>query len=169
MLEIYRPFVENTAVSFETEVPSLEAFTQRVEAYASAAPWLVAMQGDELVGYAYATAHRSRGAYRWSQETTVYVHPNQRKKGIARSLYSKLLTLLKFSGYKNALGVITLPNEASLALHQKMGFVHLGEMPDIGYKLGTWHTTSWWSLNLQEEGFVPGEIKSVESIRHLLG
>lgn len=169
ILDIYRPFIENTTTSFETEVPSLESFTQRVKSYSQAAPWLVAVADQEVMGYAYATAHRSRGAYRWSQEVTVYIHPEHRKKGIARALYAKLLELLRVMGYKLALGIITLPNEPSVAFHSSMGFKHIGDMPDIGFKFGSWHTTSWWGISLQETNFIPGEIKSVESIRHLIG
>ncbi len=169
LLEIYAPIVLNTSISFETEVPTPEAFKVRIEQYSTAAPWLVAEIDNLVVGYAYATAHRSRGAYRWSQETTVYVHPDFRKMGVARALYSKLLELLKHMGYTKALGVITIPNEASIGFHQRLGFQHIGEMKNIGFKFNRWHTTSWWDLDLQANDFIPGEIKSVESIRHLLG
>lgn len=168
VLEIYRPFVLQTAISFETEVPSLEAFVERVQHYASMAPWLVAVQGEEVVGYAYSTAHRSRGAYRWTQESTVYVRPVQRRQGIARLLYEKLLTLLRLLGYTKALAVITLPNEPSILFHQQLGFRHIGEMKNIGYKLSHWHTTSWWDKDLQPQGYIPGEIKSMESIRSIM-
>lgn len=159
ILDIYRPFVLNTATSFETEVPSPETFTMRVKQYASLAPWLVAVSDDTVLGYAYATAHRSRGAYRWNQETTVYVHPDYRKQGIARALYEKLLTCLKYLGYTKALAVITLPNDPSIGFHESLGFQHIGEMKHIGFKFGRWHTTSWWDRDLQDDDFVPGEIK----------
>ncbi|GAB5525350.1 MAG: GNAT family N-acetyltransferase [Roseivirga sp.] len=161
ILDIYTPFVLTTTVSFETEAPSPEVFSKRVKAYASLAPWLVAVDGDTVLGYAYATAHRSRGAYRWNQETTVYVHPDHRRKGIARALYAKLLKLLKAAGYTKALAVITLPNDASIRFHERLGFEHIGEMQHIGFKFDRWHTTSWWDKNLQEAGFIPGLIKPV--------
>lgn len=161
ILEIYTPFVLTTTVSFETEAPSLEAFSKRVKEYASLAPWLVAVNGDTVLGYAYATAHRSRGAYRWNQETTVYVHQDHRRKGIARALYEKLLQLLKEAGYTKALAVITIPNDASIRFHESLGFKHIGEMQNIGFKFNCWHTTSWWDKDLQDSGFVPGAIKPV--------
>ncbi len=161
ILEIYTPFVLTTTVSFETEAPSLEVFSKRVKEYASLAPWLVAVDGDTVLGYAYATAHRSRGAYRWNQETTVYVHPDHRRKGIASTLYEKLLRLLKEAGYTKALAVITLPNDASIHFHERLGFKHIGEMENIGFKFNRWHTTSWWDKDLQDTGFVPGAIKPV--------
>ena len=168
LLEIYAPFVLNTAVSFETEVPDLTIFQTRIVEYGSKAPWLVAEDSGEILGYAYATGHRSRGAYRWTQEVTVYVHPNHRKKGVARALYTQLLECLKELGYTQALGIITLPNEASIQFHRSLGFHHLGDMEKIGYKLGRWHTTSWWALQLQTDDFVPEELKPVEAILPLL-
>ena len=168
ILEIYTPFVLSTTTSFETEVPGLESFTARVKDYASKAPWLVAAHEGEVLGYAYATAHRSRGAYRWNQEVTVYVHPNHRKKGIARALYQKLLSLLRHMGYTKALALITLPNEPSIGFHKSLGFEHIGDMPEVGFKFDQWHTTSWWHLPLQEENYVPGELLTVSEIYELL-
>ena len=166
ILDIYAPFVLQTTTSFETDVPDLKAFEKRVLDYARSAPWLVALEGDTVLGYAYATAHRSRGAYRWNQEVTVYVHPDHRKKGIARALYKKLLTLLTTMGYTKALAIITLPNEASLGFHQALGFKHIGDMPDIGFKFGKWHTTSWWHKPLQVAGYEPSGVLTVDQIRN---
>ncbi len=169
ILDIYTPFVQTTTTSFETEVPQLSDFEERVKHYAQKAPWLVASSGGKVLGYAYATEHRSRGAYRWNQEVTVYVHPDHRKKGIARALYEKLLELLAVMGYTKAMAIITLPNDPSISFHASLGFEHIGDMPDVGFKFGQWHTTSWWHKALQPNDFIPGEIKTVESIRHLVG
>jgi len=169
ILDIYAPFVLNTTASFETEVPDLEVFAERVQSYAAQAPWLVAVHGDQVLGYAYATAHRSRGAYQWNQEVTVYVHPDHRKKGIATTLYQKLLQLLTHMGYTKALAIITLPNDASIGFHENLGFQHIGDMPDIGFKFGKWHSTSWWHLPIQPSKVIPGKIGTIESIRHLVG
>lgn len=169
ILAIYAPYVLNTTTSFETEVPTHQDFEQRVMEYAAKSPWIVAMKEDKVVGYAYATAHRSRGAYRWNQETTVYVHPDHRKQGIARTLYTQLLSLLQTLGHSKAIAVITLPNDASILFHQSCGFEHIGDMPDIGFKFNQWHTTSWWHKVLQPEGYVPGDIQPIESVRHILG
>ncbi|MCE7996818.1 MAG: N-acetyltransferase [Roseivirga sp.] len=166
ILDIYKPFVLTTATSFETEVPALDVFTKRVLQYARLAPWLVARSGDTILGYAYATAHRSRGAYRWNQETTVYVHPDHRKKGIARALYEKLLHLLTELGYTKALAVITLPNDPSIGFHQSLGFKNIGEMNNIGFKFNRWHNTSWWDKDLQDEGFIPGKLKPLSYIEN---
>lgn len=168
LLNIYRPIVLNTATSFETEVPSESVFRERIKSYGEKSPWLVATIGDKVIGYAYATDHRSRQAYQWNQEVTVYVHEAYRKRGVASTLYKKLLLLLTAMGFRKAIAVITLPNEASIAFHKRFGFKHVGEMPAIGYKIGRWHDTSWWNLKLVENSEPPKEIKPLTSILHLI-
>lgn len=164
MLEIYGPIVEQTATSFETETPSLSEFQQRIESYGSKAPWLVAELEGKVVGYAYATDHRSRKSYQWNQEVTVYVHHDFRKLGIARKLYLLLLDMLQAMNFCKAIAVITLPNDASIAFHRSIGFRHIGEMKNIGYKLGKWHATSWWDIDLHHNTQTPKDIKPLTDI-----
>lgn len=151
--EIYRLFVEDTAVSFETEVPAPEAFRARMEGTLAQLPWLVCLRGrgldSPLAGYAYAAPFRSRPAYRWNVEVTVYVAEHQRRRGVPRVLYGQLLEGLRRQGFVNALAVITLPNPGSLALHKALGFAPVGVFPRSGYKLGAWHDVGWWALGLQ--------------------
>lgn len=168
ILEIYTPIILKTAASFETEVPSINVFKERISQYSAKSPWVVAEYKNQIIGYAYATAHRSRAAYQWSQETTVYVHQDFRKQGVALKLYQTLLKALTEMGFTKALAVITIPNEPSILFHEKLGFKHIGEMKDIGYKFEQWHTTSWWDLDLQEPNYVPLKVKPVESIRYLV-
>ena len=168
ILDIYAPFILHTTTSFETEVPSLFDFEKRILDYSKTSPWLVAEHDGKILGYAYATAHRGRKAYQWNQETTVYVHPDYRKRGIAKKLYDKLFELLVALGYGKALAIITLPNDASIAIHKSFGFKHIGDMKNIGYKFDQWHTTSWWDKDLQPHNFIPQEIKSMKSIQHLI-
>lgn len=168
ILEIYGPYILNTAASFETEIPSLKSFEERILQYSTKSPWIVAEYNDQVIGYTYATAHRGRHAYQWNQETTVYVHPGFRNQGVALKLYRTLLSALTKMGYTKALAVITIPNDPSIRFHEKLGFKHIGEMQDIGYKFNKWFTTSWWYLNLQGPNHNPNEIKSVESIRNLV-
>jgi L-amino acid N-acyltransferase YncA len=162
VLEIYTPFVLTTAASFETEVPSIASFKERLLQYSSKSPWVVAELNNRIIGYAYATAHRSRAAYQWTQETTVYVHPDFRKQGVALSLYRTLLKTLTEMGFTKALAVITIPNEPSIRFHEKLGFKHIGEMKNIGFKFNRWHTTSWWDLDLQVSDYIPQELKAIE-------
>lgn len=168
ILEIYRPVVLNTAISFETEVPGEEAFKERIKTYSTHSPWLVAQSGNHIIGYAYATAHRSRQAYQWNQEVTVYVHKNFRKQGVAKALYTKLLELLGAMGFRRAMAIITLPNAPSVSFHRKLGFKHIGVMKSIGFKLGKWHDTSWWDLDLQPNTSTPENIRPLKEVLHLI-
>jgi phosphinothricin acetyltransferase len=142
MLAIYRPYVESTVISFEQEVPSLEEYTGRVVAEAE----------GQLLGYAYGSSHRERAAYKWSVETTVYVAAGVQRRGIGRHLYSALFPMLKDAGYCNAYAGVTLPNPASIALHQAVGFKPIGTFPRVGYKFGQWRDVAWFHLALREEG-----------------
>lgn len=151
ILEIYQPFILNTSVSFETDVPSLEEFKLRIKEYSKKAPWLVKIIDDQVVGYAYAASHRSRQAYQWTQEVTAYVHPDYQRQGIASELYKSLIQVLKELGFQKALGIITLPNEKSVSFHERLGFEQIGIMKRIGFKHGQWHDTVWYGLDINSD------------------
>jgi L-amino acid N-acyltransferase YncA len=146
---IYAPLVRHTAVSFELEPPSAAEIARRMTAVPRRLPWLVADRGGTVVGYAYATPHRGRAAYRWSVETSVYVATSARGSGIGARLYDVLLLVLTDLGYACAYAGIALPNPASEALHAAAGFRHVGTFPHVGHKLGRWHDTGWWWRPLQ--------------------
>jgi phosphinothricin acetyltransferase len=156
-LDIYRPIVLETAISFETEVPSVEETARRIADIQSTYPWLVCERGGRILGYAYACRHRARAAYRWSAEVSAYVSEAARRLGVGRALYSKLFDCLRLQGFANAFAGITLPNPASVAFHEAMGFLPIGTFPRIGYKGGTWHDTGWWSLRLIDGDGTPRE------------
>jgi phosphinothricin acetyltransferase len=151
LLAIYRPFVLNTATSFELEPPPVEEFRERIERALAGWAWLVAERDGHMVGYAYATSHRARGAYKWSVEPSVYVDQGSHRQGIGKMLYEGLLPLLAAKGYCNAYAGITLPNDASVALHQRLGFEPIGVFRCVGHKFGAWHDVSWWHLRLRSE------------------
>ncbi|HVR70019.1 MAG TPA: GNAT family N-acetyltransferase [Vicinamibacteria bacterium] len=151
LLAIYRPFVVETAVSFEFVPPSLAEFEQRIVAAQSEWAWLVAERGTESLGYAYAAAFRTRAAYQWSVETSAYVHPAHHGQGVAKALYARLLTVLAEKGYCTAYAGITLPNEASVRLHRSLGFGEVGVFRRAGRKFGKWHDVSWWQRELREK------------------
>lgn len=151
MREIYRPSIEDTAASFELEVPSPEEWSHRVRTIREQFPWLVAEVAGEVGGYAYAGPHRSRKAYQWSVEVSVYVPPRHRRKNLARALYTSLFQILRLQGVRKAYGGITLPNPPSRALHEGMGFRSLAVYEQVGYKLGQWHDVEWWELDLQPD------------------
>ena len=151
LLAIYRPYVLHTAISFELEPPSLTEFRGRIERSLREWAWLVAEREGRLVGYAYATPHRSRGAYKWSVEPSVYVADGSQRQGIGKVLYEALLPRLAEQGWCNAYAGITLPNEASVALHRRLGFQAVGVFPSVGRKFGAWHDVSWWHLCLRPD------------------
>jgi phosphinothricin acetyltransferase len=151
LLGIYRPFVTDTAVSFELEPPSLDEFATRVASAQSQWAWLVAERAGEVVGYAYGSAYRARAAYRWSVETSAYVHAAHRGRGVGKALYQELLGVLTAKGYCTAYAGIALPNEASLLLHKALGFTEIGVFRRAGWKFGAWHDVSWWQKELRNE------------------
>lgn len=149
MLEIYGPIIQNTATSFEYEVPEISEFQSRVLKIQDRYPWLICLWDGALAGYAYAGAHRERAAYQWSVEQSVYIHPKFYRLGIARSLYKALMSVLKLQGFYTALSGITLPNEVSVAFHESMGFSPIGIYRNIGFKFDQWHSVGWWEYQLQ--------------------
>jgi len=150
LLSIYRPFVESTAVSFETVVPTVDEFAARIEKAAAGWQWLVGEQEGACIGYAYGSRHRERAAYRWSVEVSAYVHPDHHRRGIGRALYGKLFDDLAEKGFCNAYAGITLPNAASMALHRSLGFESIGVFRAVGRKFGRWHDVAWLQRALRD-------------------
>jgi L-amino acid N-acyltransferase YncA len=149
---IYGPFVTDSAASFEERAPTPDEFEQRIERVSKTYPWLVAEDQGRVVGFAYGCSHRERGAYRWAADTSVYVAPAQHRRGLGRALYGELLPLLVRQGLHVACAGITLPNAASVALHESLGFRPVGVYRRIGFKHGTWWDVGWWELELREPG-----------------
>jgi L-amino acid N-acyltransferase YncA len=149
VLEIYAPFCLATPVSFETEAPTVEEIRRRITSTLEFFPWLVALLDDRVLGYAYASRHRDRAAYRWSADVSVYVREEARGKGLGRALYTSLFAILRLQGIYNILAGITLPNPASVVLHEAMGMRPLGVYSGIGFKCGDWHDVGWWQLALR--------------------
>lgn len=150
LLSIYAPYVLNTTISFEYEVPSVSEFAGRIRTIQQQQlPYVVAEVDGRVLGYAYAARHRDRMAYQWSVDTSVYVHSDVHRRGIARNLYTHLLDLLRRQGYYNAYAGITLPNLPSENFHRVTGFEPIGIYPRVGYKMGAWHDVGWFRLTLQ--------------------
>jgi phosphinothricin acetyltransferase len=144
ILAIYAPIVRETAISFEVDPPDVTQMRQRIEDTLVQFPWLVCAHGEEILGYAYGSQHRTRAAYQWSVDVSVYVHAQARRAGVGRSMYTSLLRLLDLQGFFNAYAGINLPNPASVGLHEAMGFRLVGIYQSVGYKLGKWHDVGWW-------------------------
>jgi phosphinothricin acetyltransferase len=152
---IYRPVVAATAISFETILPDGDEMARRIDETLRSYPWLVCDVDGHLAGYAYATRHRVRGAYQWSVDTSVYIAEAYRRRHIGRGLYTSLFAILSAQGYFNAFAGIALPNQASVALHEAMGFEPIG-ICRVGYKLDRWHDVGWWQLILKQHESSPG-------------
>jgi phosphinothricin acetyltransferase len=152
---IYAPFVRDTPVSFEEVAPSGQEISGQIEEISARYPWLVAERDGEVAGFAYASAYRSRAAYRWAADVTVYVAEHHRRQGAGTELYTALLNLLTQQGFHVAVAVITLPNQASVALHESLGFRPVGVYGRIGYKAGAWYDVGHWQLELRPPGEGP--------------
>jgi phosphinothricin acetyltransferase len=156
--EIYAPFVTGSAVSFETEPPGEAAMRARIEAGGELYPWLVGEAEDgSLLGYAYAARFRDRPAYRFAVETSVYLRSGAGGRGLGRRLYQPLLAMLEAQGFTQAIAAITLPNEASVRLHERLGFERAGIYRQVGWKLGAWHDVGLWQKALAKAGAPPEE------------
>jgi L-amino acid N-acyltransferase YncA len=162
--EIYAPIVEHTAISFETSVPPHEELTRRLAETVPQYPWLVATEDDKILGYAYGHQFSARAAYAWSVETSIYVRESARAGGVGRALYSALLRLLTVQGYQQAFAGITLPNAASVGLHEAMGFRRIGTYHDVGFKFGAWHDVGWWQRALGNDPNPPPAPISLDDV-----
>lgn len=163
ILAIYAPIVRDTAISFELVPPEPHEMARRIAAVQDLAPWVVAEVEGAVRAYAYATEFRARPAYRWTLETAVYVAAGARGRGLGRSLYARLLELLRAQGFLQAVGGITLPNPASVRLHESLGFRSVGTFPDVGFKLGAWHAVGFWAKDLAAHGSAPAEPQAFAS------
>lgn len=151
---IYSPYVSDTVISFEETPPTAQDFAGRI---ASAIQWLVAEVDGTPIGYAYATRHRDRAAYRFACDVSVYLAPHAHGQGIGTALYVRLLGDLEERGFRMACAGVTQPNPASMALHVRMGFEPVGSFRDIGWKFGSWHDVTWLQRRLGEPGPAVGE------------
>lgn len=141
---IYAPLVTNSIISFEELPPSTAEMARRLEAILPSYPYLVAAEGARILGYAYASKHRTRSAYRTSVDVTVYIAPDVQRRGVARALYDHLLLATAKRGYHAAFAGIALPNDASVGLHEAMGFRRVGIYREVGRKFDAWHDVGWW-------------------------
>jgi phosphinothricin acetyltransferase len=146
---IYAPYVTDSSVSFETEPPDAAEIGDRIQGCGPLYPWFVALGDDgAVIGYGYANAFRARRAYRFAVETSVYLAEGQQGRGLGSALYGRLLPLLEAQGFTQAIAAITLPNAASVRLHERHGFVQVGTYRDVGHKLGAWHSVGLWQRPL---------------------
>jgi L-amino acid N-acyltransferase YncA len=164
--EIYAPFVSDGATSFEAVAPDAAEIRKRIAEITPRYPWLVFEAAGKVVGYAYASQHRSRHAYQWSTDVSVYILESARKQRVGRALYTALFDLLRRQGYFNAYAGITLPNPGSVRLHESMGFATVGVYSRVGFKFGRWHDVVWLQLRLSDKSEPAAEPSSPERLFH---
>lgn len=157
VLAIYKPFVSDTVVTFEELVPSVDEFRQRMVAIQEESPFLVCEIDGRIVGYAYASAYRSRSSYRWNREVTVYIQAEFHGLRIGTALYYALIEISRQQNFSNLLAIITLPNPSSVGLHESLGFRAAAVFHRVGYKMNRWLDVGWWELNLQPDWETPQE------------
>jgi phosphinothricin acetyltransferase len=162
---IYRHYVDRTPISFEEVAPDAAEMARRLNGERPGYhPWLVAEDSGQLLGYAASSPFRSRPAYRWTVETGIYLAPDAAGRGIGRELLATLLGVLERQGYVAAIGAIALPNEASVALHERLGFTHAGTYRGVGFKLGEWLDVGLWEKELAPRSAAPAEPQPFESV-----
>jgi phosphinothricin acetyltransferase len=155
---IYASFVTASAVSFETDAPGPEEMRKRMAAGGELYPWIVAEEAHgSILGYAYACAFRTRPAYRFTVETTIYLRPGAEGRGAGSALYEPLLEILTAQGFTQAIAAIALPNDPSVGLHERLGFAPAGVYRQVGWKLGEWRDVGLWQRALAPPSSTPAE------------
>lgn len=174
LLEIYRPYVEKTAITFEYDVPSLDEFSERIRTISAKYPYLKAVKNGEIIGYAYASSFKSRRAYDWSVESTIYIREDYRGKGIGKILYGELERILASMGILNMNACIAVPKAEdehlttdSIFFHEKLGFKEVGIFHDSGYKFSTWYDMTWMEKMLGEHKKIQPEVEFGDWAKYL--
>ena len=153
---IYAPYVLETVITFEETPPTASDFEARMLA-TPRLPWLVAVRAGTVVGYCYASPHKTRASYRWSADISVHVAQSERGHGVGRLLYGELLPLVRSLGYVSVLAGITLPNDASVGIHEAFGLTPVGVYRNVGFKHNKWRDVGWWQLTFADPPDQPAE------------
>ena len=174
ILDIYAPYIINTAVTFEYVVPELEQFQMRIKEISADYPYLVCQLNDKIISYAYAHRQMERAAYQWNAELSVYVDQGFHRMGIGKVLYKCLIEILKLQNIYNVYGGAVLPNQSSLKLHQYCGFQEMGVYHNTGFKLGKWHDVLWFEKNIkacesEPSPFIPVRNLDREKVSEIMG
>ena len=167
ILAIYAPYVQNTTISFEYTVPTLEEFTLRFRAITSQFPWLVWEEKGRILGYAYGSLPFERAAYQWCSEASIYLHPSAHRQGIGKSLYETLENFLALQGYRKVYALVTSQNENSLRFHEAVGYRFVAHFPECGYKFGQWLGVTWLEkplISVESAKEIPPAIRSAREL-----
>ena len=163
-LRIYAPYVTETAITFEYDVPTQAEFLNRIRSIAAQYPYLAAEKDGKIIGYAYAHRFAERAAYGWGAELSVYLQMGEERRGTGSALYRCLIELLKLQGVKTVYGCVTYPNENSERLHEAMGFRRVGIMEKSGFKLGQWRDVVWFEKPIGDKQAAPEAIRNITEI-----
>jgi len=161
---IYAPYCTDTVITFEDVAPTVDEMARRIRTIGDTRPWIVLEDEGTVVGYAYASPHYERAAYRWSVSTAIYISRAQHRRGAGRALYTTLFAVLRHLGYYTATAGITMPNAASVGLHEAFGFRLVGVYRGIGYKMGQWHDVAWYQAALQPRSPQPDEPRALAAV-----
>ena len=164
ILEIYKPYVENTTITFEYNVPTIEEFRERIREILKDYPYIVCEYGNEIVGYAYAHRIWSRAAYQWDAELSIYTNEKYAGNGIGKKLYGILLEILKLQNVVNVYGLVTYPNKSSEKLHSYFGFKKVAFFENVGFKFGKWIGVTWFEKAINPYFETPEPIKRISEI-----
>ena len=164
LLPLYAPFVQNTAVTFEYEVPSVEEFAGRITAFGGTYPYLVWEEDGRILGYAYAHRLGERAAYQWSAELSIYLGRDSTGRGLGRRLYGALMELLRLQGVRTVYGCVTLPNAGSEGLHAAMGFRLTGTWHRAGFKCGAWRDVGWFEKTIAPYDPSPAPVRPIGEV-----
>ena len=159
---IYAPSVTDGVASLEERAPEAHEMADRIRIISRTHPWLVAEIDGEVAGYAYGSLHHERAAYRWTADVTVYISAAHQRRGVGRALYGALFGLLERQGFHEVCAGVTLPNDASVGLHEALGFRPVGVYRDVAFKFGRWYSVGWWQMSLRPrpDGTAPAEIRA---------
>ncbi|SCH16361.1 MULTISPECIES: GNAT family N-acetyltransferase [unclassified Romboutsia] len=166
ILNIYKYYIENTAITFEYKIPSLEEFENRVKTISKDYPYIVALIDNKIIGYAYASKYKERDAYNWDVELSIYANESYHNKNIASTLYSCILDILKLQGFYNVYACITVPNIKSEKFHKKHGFNLVGCFSHAGFKFNKWWDIIWMEKNIIDFNIPPKPIKHINLIKN---
>ncbi len=164
VLEIYRPYIERTAITFEYTVPSIEAFAKRVEGITQVYPWLTAVENGRTVGYAYTSRFKERAAFGWAVETSIYLKEEAIGRGTGRALYEALEELSRLQGVHRMYGVITDTAWGSRRFHERMGYRELALLPGCGFKQGSWYGIVYAEKVLRQAAGEPEPLKRIDEL-----